>query len=74
MLYESGIIRAQDCPGEKIDHAILVVGYNLEAEIPYFIIKNQLSDQWGDKGFAKLEIVDSEIGTCGINRYASRPL
>lgn len=57
-----------------VNHSILIVGYNLEEKTPYFIIKNSYGDSWGEKGFAKLEIVDTERGTCGIHRYPSRPL
>jgi len=42
-LYKSGVFMGDDCKDCKVNHASLVVGYNLEAEIPYFLLKNA----WG---------------------------
>lgn len=49
-----------------VDHTVVVVGYNLEAAVPYFIIKNSWGTSWGDSGYMMLSITGG-YGTCGIN-------
>ena len=44
--YSGGIITG-DC-GTDLDHAVTVVGYNGEAETPYFIVRNSWGSDWGD--------------------------
>lgn len=64
--YHEGIITAKECESRFTSHAVLLVGYNTEGEIPYFIIKNSWGTEWGENGYAKLEISDG-YGTCGMN-------
>ena len=70
-VYQSGILASEDCNGDNINHAVLVVGYgNVEGQ-EYWIVKNSWgSEAWGESGFAKLAIdadaEDGDPGTCGI--------
>ena len=49
-----------------VDHTVVVVGYNLLASVPYFVIKNSWGTSWGDSGYMQLSVTGGD-GTCGIN-------
>lgn len=36
------------------DHAVLLIGYNDDAEVPYWTIKNSWSTSWGESGYARI--------------------
>ncbi|KAL4481964.1 hypothetical protein ABPG74_008053 [Tetrahymena malaccensis] len=65
--YEGGIVDPKNCD-DKINHAVLIVGYGVEEGIPYWLIKNQWGAEWGIKGFFKLIRGKKQ---CGIHTYAS---
>ena len=43
---------------------MLAVGYTPE----YWIVKNSMGTDWGDKGYAYIE---RDVNACGLNTYAS---
>ena len=47
----------------KTDHAVLLVGYGTENGVPYWLIKNSWSHNWGDNGFIKIK-----HGLCGVEK------
>ena len=49
-----------------IDHSVVVVGYNLNAPVPFWVIKNSWGTSWGEKGFMRMALTLGD-GTCGIN-------
>ena len=51
-LYTSGVIES-DC-GVKLDHAVLVVGYETIQGVEAFIVKNSWGATWGDQGYVYL--------------------
>ncbi|RUS90295.1 hypothetical protein EGW08_001984 [Elysia chlorotica] len=59
--YVGGIIRFH-C-SDVINHAVQIVGYNLEGDVPYYIIRNSWGTDFGDKGYLYLR-----YGTniCGV--------
>ncbi|EER10345.1 thiolproteinase SmTP1, putative [Perkinsus marinus ATCC 50983] len=62
--YKSGIIKGGEC-GNLPSHVVLVVGYD-RGHDPYYRIKNSWGVQWGEHGYARLAIDDTDYGVCGI--------
>lgn len=73
--YSKGIYYESDCRNdvENINHAVLVVGYGVEANgDKYWIVKNTYGPHWGMGGYFRLAR-DSK-NHCGIASYAYYPL
>lgn len=64
--YSSGIFNDDSC-GHNLDHATLVVGWGIENDQEYWIMKNSWATTWGEKGYMRLAIVDGK-GNCGIQK------
>lgn len=47
----------------KTDHAVLLIGYGTENGVPYWLIKNSWSHNWGNNGFIKIR-----HGLCGVEK------
>ena len=75
--YSSGIIDASlGCP-TKIDHAVVAVGWGVENDVQYYIIRNSWGTGWGEQGFVRIATDDGDapyLGVCGINQYVYYPL
>ena len=64
MKYSGGVFSDKKC-GSKLDHAVLLVGYDDKT----WKVKNSWSTSWGDKGFIyfdKSAVSDKNGGICGI--------
>jgi len=73
--YKQGIYVEAACGAREqdLDHAVLVVGYNLADHhkgMGYWIVKNSWSDQWGSSGYMNMLFGKN---MCGIATYASYP-
>lgn len=68
--YKKGVFTGEGCPGiRKANHSAIIIGYNLDAPIPYFELKNSWSEQWGESGYYQLAIGPigwSQKGLCLI--------
>lgn len=67
-LYSSGILTGDVC-GDNLDHGVLVVGYGTENGVDYYIVKNSWSENWGEKGYIRLERnskLNNGHGQCGV--------
>jgi len=64
--YNGGIMT--DCYGTSLDHAVLIIGFNLAASPPYWIIKNQWGTSWGEGGYIQLQYGTNQ---CGITMNPS---
>ena len=62
--YQSGVLTSSKC-GTNLDHAVLAVGYGTENGQDYWLVKNSWDTTWGDQGYIKLGMDDSD-GTCGV--------
>ncbi len=73
--YSGGVITGDEC-GTNLDHGVLVVGYGVEDDIPYWLVKNSWGEDWGDKGYVKIGRSDNttDPGVCGIAMQPSFPV
>ncbi|OCT69047.1 cathepsin K [Xenopus laevis] len=70
--YEKGIYLDKNCDNESLNLAVLVVGYGVEKKGKYWIIKNWMGDDWGEKGYMLMARDKDNI--CGIASDASYPI
>ncbi|AKN80580.1 Cathepsin, V-Cath [Perigonia lusca single nucleopolyhedrovirus] len=65
--YSRGIINF--CEDHGLNHAVLLVGYGVENNVPFWTFKNSWGDDWGEAGYFR---VRQNINACGmINNLAS---
>ena len=55
------------CPTSKINHAVTLVGFGMDGNLPYWLIKNSWGTHWGENGYYRLV---RGRGACGINLSA----
>ncbi|QYC92697.1 Cathepsin [Trabala vishnou gigantina nucleopolyhedrovirus] len=65
--YFAGIINY--CRNDGLNHAVLLVGYGVENDIPYWTFKNTWGPDWGEEGYFR---VRQNVNACGLsNELAS---
>jgi len=56
--YKGGILThdsgCECCATSCIDHAVVIVGYNLDAEIPYWTLRNSWGEAYGEAGYFRV--------------------
>ncbi|KAK9705580.1 hypothetical protein RND81_07G067800 [Saponaria officinalis] len=72
-LYKEGVYTSTTCGHTPMDvnHAVLAVGYGVENNVPYWLIKNSWGEDWGDNGYFKMEMGKN---MCGVATCASYPV
>lgn len=67
--YLGGVIQYH-CSGANtsLNHAVQIVGYDLTAEIPYYIAKNSWGPKFGNQGYVHLAIGQN---ICGLANEVS---
>nr|BAN20095.1 cathepsin L [Riptortus pedestris] len=70
--YSSGVYYQEDCNKNRLNHAILIVGYGTEDGLDYWLVKNSWGPNWGDEGYVKM--ARNRNNNCGIARITSYPL
>ena len=65
--YSGGILDSASC-GEKLDHAIEIIGYGTENGVDYWNVRNSWGPSWGEQGYFRLKKTSStnDIGICGL--------
>lgn len=64
--YRGGILEIKS---SSLNHGVVMVGYNLEAETPYAVIRNSWGERWGLKGYVNISLEHNG----GITLAASYP-
>lgn len=71
--YSSGIYYEPKCNEDKINHAMLAVGYGTDEKgRDYFLLKNSWGDNWGEDGY--IRIARNKKNHCGIATTATYPV
>merc|ERR1712139_82452 len=63
-LYTGGVLSDDAC-GQKIDHAVLAVGYGEDNGVKYWNVKNSWGAAWGEKGYIRLARDKEAVGEYG---------
>ena len=74
--YESGVFDGDGCEDGSLDyvnHASVIVGYDLEAPVPYFKMRNSWADDWGENGYYRMKIGELSKQNSGICLIAGTP-
>ena len=61
--YSSGVLDPTNCNKNALNHAVLLVGYDIEADVPYWKIMNSWGSSWGEDGFFRISYGKN---TCGL--------
>jgi len=74
MFYSGGVYFNPDCKPERISHAVLAIGYDVDEKtgMEYWILKNSYGTSWGEGGYGKL--ARNKDNHCGISNLASYPI
>ena len=74
--YRDGRVATDACKSTRsrdLNHAVNLVGYDTDEQTgkEFWILRNSWSDNWGEKGFFKVEMGDRD---CGITIDVSFPI
>lgn len=59
--YKSGVYQAHS--SEQLGgHAVKILGWGVENDVPYWLVANSWNEDWGDKGFFKIRRGTNECG------------
>jgi len=67
-VYNGGVMTG--CCDVSTDHAVVLVGFNATAPVPYWIIRNSWGESWGEGGYVRLASGSNE---CGIGTFPIIP-
>ncbi|CAD0195889.1 unnamed protein product [Chrysodeixis includens] len=67
--YVSGIMNEESCEGGNLNHAVLLVGYGVENNVPFWTVKNSWGLTFGEKGYFRVKRGE-HINSCGMMNNA----
>ena len=62
--YKEGVYQSEYCDSTP-NHAVLAVGFDLSADVPFYRVKNSWGETWGESGYFRIAI-GAGSGTCRI--------
>ncbi|XP_021494384.1 pro-cathepsin H [Meriones unguiculatus] len=73
MMYKSGVYSSTSChkTPDKVNHAVLAVGYGEQNGLLYWIVKNSWGAHWGKNGYF---LIERGKNMCGLAACASYPI
>ncbi|KAM7396701.1 hypothetical protein PAMP_019724 [Pampus punctatissimus] len=73
MNYHQGVYTSTECHNttDKVNHAVLAVGYGEENGTPYWIVKNSWGPNWGTDGYF---LIERGKNMCGLAACSSFPV
>jgi C1A family cysteine protease len=64
--YSGGILNSASC-GTDLDHAVVAVGYGVDAtKGEYYIVRNSWGPAWGESGYIRIAETNTDLGICGM--------
>ena len=71
--YHGGVYYEQNCQKDisHLNHAVLIVGYETQGGIDYWLVKNSWGAGWGEQGYIKM--ARNKGNNCGIATAAFFP-
>lgn len=61
LTYKSGVYH--HVQGKSLGgHSIKILGWGVEAGVPYWLVANSWNEDWGEKGFFKIKRGNNECG------------
>ncbi|RNA25138.1 cathepsin L [Brachionus plicatilis] len=72
--YSSGIYSDTECKNKfkSLNHAVVLVGYGLEGNNSYWLIRNSWGSNWGTQGY--MRIAKGNDNLCGVATESSYPI
>jgi len=70
-MYNSGVYYDSGCSSSQLDHGMVVVGWGVDSDLPYWIVKNSWGVDWGMNGY--IWMARNRSNNCGIATMASLP-
>jgi len=58
----------------NIDHAVILAGYGVSGTTPYWLVRNSWGPYWGESGYIRIVINESNNYSCFIETSAFLPL
>merc|ERR1712180_175264 len=71
-MYKHGVYHSIFCSHNRLNHAVLAVGYGEEKGAKYWLVKNSWGKSWGNHGYINMS--RDRNNNCGIATSASYPL
>jgi len=60
--YKGGIVKDRNLLHKLINHVVSIVGWGIEGETEYWIVRNSWGQYWGEMGFFRIETGHNSLG------------